>query len=85
MYRLKIDMTYSNTGNANSAVSSINGVLSASGYAETATRTNTSVWLEILNIPTQEAAIALRDELNAAWSANTRTGGKVAVVRVEDP
>lgn len=84
MYRLRINLTYSNVSNANGAVSSINSTLSSLGYTETATRTSATVDLEVLNILTQDSAIALRDALTAAWSANTRNGGKVSLVRIEE-
>lgn len=83
MYRLRIDLTYSTTNNANIATTNINNALAGLGYSETATRTNAQVSLEVSDIPDQDAAIALRNALTAAWGSRVRSGGKVSLTRYE--
>lgn len=80
-YRIHLDITYSSTGNANTALSNINSALSALGRSETATRTSTTVTLVIEDIPTEAEAVTIRDGIKSAWSGSTRTGGKVGVAR----
>jgi hypothetical protein len=84
VYRLRIDITYSSVNNANGSVTDINGVLSSMGYTETAQRSGSNVSLDVLGIPDQAAAIALRDALTPLWGARARTGGKVSIVKTDD-
>lgn len=82
-YRLRIDMVYSSTGNANAAVTAINNSLSSAGRAETSSRTGSTVTLDITGL-TEAEADSLRVSLTGAWSSVARTGGLVAVARVDD-
>jgi hypothetical protein len=84
VYRLRIDITYSSVNNANGSVTDINGVLSSMGYTETAQRSGTNVYLDVLGIPDQATAVAIRDALTPVWSARTRTGGKASIVKTDD-
>lgn len=83
-YRLRIDVTYTSTGNANSALSAINTALSTAGRPETATRSGSTVDLLIVGITSQAEAEALRSALHTAWSSVARSYGKVSIVRSDD-
>jgi hypothetical protein len=83
-YRLKIDVTYTTTANATTALTAINAALSTAGRVEVATRTNAVVFLKIVGIETQAEAEALRSALHTAWSSVARSYGKVSLVRSDD-
>ena len=81
MYKLRIALTYTSNGNANSATSSINAVIAAWSspvIAARATRSGSTVTLEIDDL-TEAEAITLRDALNSAWGQSARSGGRVSV------
>ena len=83
LYRIKIDMTYTSTGNANTAATSINNVLIAAGRPERAQVTSANVYLLIVGLSEAEG-VTLKNSLSTGWSAAARSGGKVSLVRTND-
>ena len=83
-YRLKIDITYTTTGNATTAETNINNAMIAAGRPERATRSGSQVTMMVPGITTQAEAISLRDSLRTAWSSVARSYGKASVVRSDD-
>lgn len=79
-YRIRIDLTYSSTGNATTALTSINNVLIAQSRPERAVQTNAQIALLIEGL-TEAQGKRLRDLLTPAWGVTARSGGKVSVVR----
>lgn len=82
-YRIKIDVTYTTTANATTALNSINAALESAGRSEVATRNSAQVYLMIPGIPTQEEAETITAALRTAWSSVARSYGKVSVVRTD--
>jgi len=83
-YRLHVNITYTNTGNANSAASAIDSALMSLGRSETCSVAGTVVELIITQIPTEDDAVNMRNSIKSAWSGVSRTGGKVALTRSDD-
>lgn len=78
-YRIDIDYTYNNGGNASTAESNINAYLSSVGRPETCTRNGSSIEVIISGL-TQSEADTLRNGLISKWAVGTRNGGKASCV-----
>lgn len=81
-YELQIDITYSNTGNTNTAESAINAALGTAGRPETLNRASTTVTLTISDL-TESEAVSIRNAILSPWSGSTRTTARVALVRMD--
>lgn len=85
-YRIRVDLTYSTTGNATTATTNINNVLAARTdpvIPERATRASARVTVMVAGLE-QAQAQALLAALQPAWPVGARTAGKVSMVRSED-
>lgn len=83
VYRIRIDQTYNTTANANTATSNINAVLTDAGRPERASRSGSTVTLEIDGL-TEEEAKTLKVGLTPAWGVGTRSGLVSTVRRGEN-
>lgn len=79
-YEIRIDLTYSSTGNATTAETNVNNVMIGQGRVERALRTAAVLTMTVSGL-TEAQAKTLRDLLTPAWGATVRSGGRVSTVR----
>lgn len=80
LYTLDLDITYTSTGNATTAQTSINSALSGIGRAETVTRNSAQVTLNISGL-TESEVVAIRSAIWTPWTSMARTVARISVVR----
>lgn len=87
-YRLRVEITYTTSNAANTALTNINNTLTASfpSIPQRATREtgSNSVLLLVTGIADQASGVALRDALTPQWGSGNRSAGKASLVKTDD-
>lgn len=84
-YTIAASLTYSNSGNGNSARSAIVSAIADLGLAGSVTVGGSGATVTINGtIPDQATAEALEAGIRPGWSSSARTGGHVGIQKVGD-